>query len=397
MTDPATLHAPSVLMLSTADWDRPLWTNKQHLASRLHDHLGQLDYVNSLGLRRPSVTTADVARALGKARSIFRHDRRRAGPPTPAGLRVLQPIVVPYHRPGAVASVNRRLLERTVAHWLSQPQSKRVLWTFSPVTYDLHDRAAATVYHCVDLLAEIPGYDRVAIAQGERALAHSGARAIASSRVVAAHLESVGFRDVLLWENVADVDLIEAHSSGQPRAADHVVFAGNLTPLKVDFELLAALVTRIPRLHLELAGPLAEGGGKGPPPGFMDAHPRVHYHGTLSPVKMAELFGRCTVGLVPYRDNAYTSGVFPMKLFEYLAAGLAVVSTSLPSLPALIHLERCETTESFVAAVDHHARCAPDDVVRERIASARAHSWVRRGSEAYELILEELHGVGSTV
>ncbi len=397
MSEPASVYSPSVLMLSTADWDRPLWTNKQHLASRLHTHLGQLDYVNSLGLRRPSVTSADLVRVLSKARSVVAHGRRQVGLPAPAGLRVLQPVVVPYHRPGAVASLNRRLLERTVGHWLSQPPSTRVLWTFSPVTYGLHRRAAATVYHCVDLLAEIPGYDCVAIALGEEALARSGARAIASSRAVAAHLESVGFREVLLWENVADVDLIEAHSSGQTREADHVVFAGNLTALKVDFALLAELVTRLPRLHLELAGPLAEGGGKGPSPGFIDGHPRVRYHGTLSPVQMAELFGRCTVGLVPYRDNAYTSGVFPMKLFEYLAAGLAVVSTSLPSLPSMAHLSRCETTTAFVAAVDRYARCAPGDVVRDRVEIARGHSWVRRGNEAYELILEELRGVGSTI
>jgi len=307
----------------------------------------------------------------------------------------LQPLVIPYHREGMVASLNRRLLERTVAGWLSTPPSKRVLWTFSPVTYGLHRHAASTIYHCVDLLAEIPGYDRVAIAQGERTLALAGARAIASSRIVRAHLEAAGLRDVLLWENVADVELIEAHSATQLRQPDHVVFAGNLTALKVDFELLSELVTRVPRLHLNLAGPLAEGGGNPPPMALFDAHPRVHYHGTLAPQQMAELFGRCTVGLVPYRENAYTAGVFPMKLFEYLAAGLAVVTTALPSLPPIDHVERSESTDDFVATVDRRACCPSPDIERQRVENAREHSWAGRGRDAYELILAELRMTGA--
>ncbi len=38
------------------------------------------------------------------------------------------------------------------------------------------------------------------------------------------------------------------------------------------------------------------------------------------------------MGLIPARINDYTSAMFPMKFFEYLAAGLPVVATPLPAL-----------------------------------------------------------------
>ncbi len=37
-------------------------------------------------------------------------------------------------------------------------------------------------------------------------------------------------------------------------------------------------------------------------------------------------------GLIPYARNALTESIFPMKVYEYLAAGLPVVATPLPAL-----------------------------------------------------------------
>ncbi len=37
-------------------------------------------------------------------------------------------------------------------------------------------------------------------------------------------------------------------------------------------------------------------------------------------------------GLIPYARNELTNSIFPMKVYEYLAAGLPVVATPLPAL-----------------------------------------------------------------
>ena len=42
----------------------------------------------------------------------------------------------------------------------------------------------------------------------------------------------------------------------------------------------------------------------------------------LREADLAREVGRSTVGLIPYQVNDHTAGVFPMKVYEYLAAGL---------------------------------------------------------------------------
>jgi hypothetical protein len=39
-----------------------------------------------------------------------------------------------------------------------------------------------------------------------------------------------------------------------------------------------------------------------------------------------------TFGLIPYKVNEYTKGVYPTKLFEYLGAGVPVISTPIPEV-----------------------------------------------------------------
>ena len=57
------------------------------------------------------------------------------------------------------------------------------------------------------------------------------------------------------------------------------------------------------------------------------------------------------MGLIPYCVSPYTQGVDPLKVYEYLAAGLAVVATPLPSLAGATGEVAIESGSDFVGAV----------------------------------------------
>jgi teichuronic acid biosynthesis glycosyltransferase TuaH len=381
------LH-PHALVLSTADWDRPLWTNKQYVARELAS-VGPVTYINSLGLRQPELSRDDLRR-------ILRRFGRRAAQGTNRhiieGVEVISPWIIPWHREGApIWRLNQVSLRRSVRHWRRNTDMPRLLWTFSPVTYGLEGYADMVVYHCVDLLEQLHGVDRVALRQGEATLSRLPTIVpIASSRTIGDHLVGRGFSKVLLWENVADVEVIETHARNSQRRPGHIVFAGNLTLQKVDFGLLRGVVESDPSIHLNLAGPLAEGGGTHPDVTWFATHPRVEFHGTLEARALAALLGRCTVGLIPYRRSPYTDGVFPMKVYEYLAAGLAVVSTDLPALEGVDGVETYANTEGFVRSVRSHAQGCSESDASARIAIARSHSWATRSRQIRELLLQRL-------
>ena len=53
-----------IVVLATADWDHPLWTNKQHVAVSLVDEGCRVLYIESLGLRTAQATGRDLKRIV---------------------------------------------------------------------------------------------------------------------------------------------------------------------------------------------------------------------------------------------------------------------------------------------------------------------------------------------
>lgn len=186
------------------------------------------------------------------------------------------------------------------------------------------------MYHSVDLLHTIDGIPRNALLEAERQLIKRADAVIASSNGVAEHLRAQGAKP-LVWENVADINLFQQMQAPGAARERRAIFVGNLTPSKIDFALLEGIVAK--GVKLALAGPISIDGTKRDP--ALDrllASPMVTYLGTLDQLEMAGEIGKSWVGIIPYHLNEYTAGVFPMKVYEYLAAGLPVVATHLPSI-----------------------------------------------------------------
>jgi glycosyltransferase involved in cell wall biosynthesis len=370
----------SIVILSTADYRSDVWTNKQHLARGLARERSVI-YIESLGLREPTVRLRDIKRVLQR----LGRRTTTAFDPTEGGeldLTVITPLVIPFHRFRLIRLINRLILDRSVRRKLNDEDY--LLWTFSPLTYGLEQRACRTVYHSVDLLHSLPGVPERTLLRGEAELLAVSDAVIASSVGVRAHLHSSGRDDVHLWENVAQVETFRRHAAG-PRER-RVIFAGNLTPAKIDLALLTGLADA--GVRVDVAGPLQIDGTSMPRSlGRLLSHSNVRYLGKLDLEELAVAMGRCQVGLIPYLRNDYTEGVYPMKVHEYLAAGLLVVSTDLPSLEGLHSpgLERV-TPDGFVAAVQQaldifspaHSRAASDGSLE--------HSWTRRVAQAAELV-----------
>jgi glycosyltransferase involved in cell wall biosynthesis len=322
-----------VVILSTADIDAPIWTNKQHIATRLVAER-EVHYIESLGLRAPTFSLKDLRRIVARIKAIPGKKRAstaiNASGPRRAGVDALHrhvPMVVPFHAFSLVRAFNRWMIRRSL---LPRLPERYALWSFSPITYGLEHRAAMVVYHSVDLLHMIDGIPREALLQAERQLIARADALVASSTGVAEHLRSQNAQP-LVWENVADIELFQSLSAPPARRERRAIFVGNLTPGKINFAILEGIIRK--GVRLALAGPFSIDGTKRDPAlSRLLASPLVTYLGTLNQQEMAAEIGKSWIGIIPYHLNQYTTGVFPMKVYEYLAAGLPVVATELPSL-----------------------------------------------------------------
>jgi teichuronic acid biosynthesis glycosyltransferase TuaH len=362
-----------VLILSTADYDSAVWTNKQHVAQRLAS-VADVYYINSLGLRQPRFTLGDIKRIIVR---LFRFRRRGAvGPSRPPRLVVLNPVVLPFHGYRMVRALNALLLRVSVVRKL--PDRVGALWTFSPATYGLEKIASRVVYHSVDLLHTFPGIPGDWLVREERRLVQRADVVVSSSSGVQEHLRSLGRSDVKLWPNVADTALYSGASTrGLPRRP-RALFAGNLTSIKVDFALLKSLADA--GVEVAQAGPVSiDGSRDGHNLAALMETEGITYLGNLAPEELAGECAASMVGLIPYLLNDYTAGVYPMKLYEYLAAGLAVVSTALPSLQSeTIVGFRVDEGSGFVQRVRSEIENFTEAGAHARRSAAMEHSWERR-------------------
>jgi hypothetical protein len=82
---------------------------------------------------------------------------------------------------------------------------------------------------------------------------------------------------------------------------------------------------------------------------------------------------------MPFKINRLTENVNPIKLREYLAAGLSVVSTPLPEARGYAQVVRFgASVDEFVEALDLAVRETSEESVRMRLESVKGETWVAR-------------------
>ena len=161
-------NMPDILLLATADWDHPLWTNKQHVACSLASCGHRVLYVESLGLRTIQPTSRDWSRVWRRLLRALQSPR-----PVRPGIWVCSPLVFPGVTQGPLYRLNRWLLNATLA-WMRIRLGFREpwLWTYNPLTLKFLDPAhfSLRVYHAVDAVQEQPSMPRGVIERQERLL-----------------------------------------------------------------------------------------------------------------------------------------------------------------------------------------------------------------------------------
>jgi glycosyltransferase involved in cell wall biosynthesis len=95
------------------------------------------------------------------------------------------------------------------------------------------------------------------------------------------------------------------------------------------------------------------------------------------------------VGIIPFRVNNLTVRANPLKLREYLAAGLPVVSTPLPEVTKYAEVVRvAEKSEEFVREIEQALKEREEPFVRTRLAAMKRESWESRVEEFSRVIDE---------
>lgn len=280
--------------------------------------------------------------------------------------------------------------------WYTVPSYSRLLRTY-PWDLTVYDRSdnwpgrATPVLSAARIVAACQARSEHRIIRGSQLL-------FASSAYLYEGLREAG-GNVVLVENGVDVaSFMEAGPpstdlSGLP-PGPRIAFVGSLKHHKIDFELITAVATAAPEWNIVLIGPIA---GRSRSFEVLVALPNVFWLGYHEPSHIPSIMKQMDIGILPYREGEYNAGVFPLKLLEYLAAGLPVVGCGLPSTISYVeedvYIHVPSIPQEFTAACRLALTWAPERM--KRLAIARENDWSSRFEIMYQSVRTRLAAAGA--
>jgi glycosyltransferase involved in cell wall biosynthesis len=360
------------------DWSGdPL--SKTHLM-RLLARDNRILWVNSIGYRMPTASKADISRAFKKLAAAT----NRISQPEP-NIFVLNPLAIPAYGRPAIRAFNRGFLAWQVRRAMRQLGfNNPINWVFNPaagvIAGELNE--ASVIYYCVDEYTAFTGVASSSLAEVEEQLLRRADLVIVSAdrlyqtkapfnprTVIVQHgVDYSHFRKALDPETVVPE---EVASLPRPIIGFHGLIAD-----WVDVELMAEVAEHFSGGSLVIVGKVTTDVSK------LERLPNVRLLGRKPYAALPAYCKAFDVSLNPFRINELTLNANPLKVREYLAAGLPVVSTAVPEVMKLDICRIGVDRESFIreieaALIDPGPSPARSDAVR---------------SESWEARLDEIRG-----
>ena len=304
-------------------------TSKHHVMHLLAERNVVL-WVNYHASRTPTISSSDLLYMAKKAKQVF----AKVSNPR-KNLYVVTPPVLPLPGSAWARGINRELLVRRLKRVLARIQRGPLqIWSFTPDVAYLIDRfpAEKVVYYCVDDFAHFTGYDKEQVLCDEAELCWKADLVVTTSSALLESKRGLNPNTILVTHGVDYEHFSKA-------ASDHLAVPDDIASIPhpifgffglirdwIDLDLLAEVARRRPDWHFVLIGD-----------SDVDLSPyrslaNMHF---LGPRPYTQLPAYCKgfdAGLIPFRINDLTLAVNPIKLREYLSAGLPVISTQLPEV-----------------------------------------------------------------
>lgn len=388
----------AVICFSNIEWG--IWKQRHHHLMERFARANSVLFVETVGMRAPNLMSGgDLRRIAGRLRrAAMRALARRGGgsqpPALPRGLSLHSPLVVPFHDSAAWRRVNSGLLRRDLRRWVAeQGLGDPILWVYLPLHLILDVAAKLPhrllVYDCVDAITEFRDAP-ASLEDSEARLLRRADLVLASSRPLLDRCAALHPAAIYV-PNAGDVERFARESSERPEPAElrsiphpRVGYVGAIREW-FDVDLVRQAVERFPRASFVLVGDDA------PLLAPLRRYANVHPLGPRAYEELPAYLGAMDVCIIPFRQTPLIRHTHPIKVYEYLAAGRAVVSTPMAEIRHLTEVDQAEAGEPFLAALA--ARLAeprtPAADARRR-ASIRGETWDARFQVVEAAVAERL-------
>jgi len=355
------------------DWNEDP-TSCNHVLSALAKK-NRVLWLNSISTRSPKLTSArDTGKIFRKIGSFLRGPQRMRD-----NLWQFTPLVLPFHQNPLVVRLNKLVLRLTLFLLrLRLGMHRFQLWTFVPTSAVYVDSLGADliVYYCTDNWSGFSSVDGVAMGSMMEALARKADVVFATSHLLVdklsdynknTHLAAHGVNYDLFAQAVDPATDLPADVSA---LAKPILGYYGLIEDWLDLDLISYLAQRHPEWSIVLLGRNMTDTS------LLDKHENVHLLGRKPHTELPRYCKSFAVGLIPHKVNELTVHMNPIKLREYMCAGLSIVATDLPEVR--YYPENCVAAASyaeFEAAVEKAVAIDNAALRVNRSAAMKSENW----------------------
>ena len=376
-------NAPDIIAFAKDFGEAP--TSCNHILRELA-HTRRVLWLNSVATRTPKLSSPrDRGRIGRKLREFAR------GPiNVENGLWIFTPIVLPFPHSPLARRINRQILRATVRILRARLRiSDFQLWTFIPTVADYLGILGESliVYYCVDEFSMFSNIDTAPVLAAEKTLLERADCVFAVTPALAdrkrslnpnTHLSPHGVDHAFFSRALDPMTIIPADLASLPHPV--IGFYGTIADW-VDLDLVAYLARSHPEWSLVMIGPVMVDTAA------VRGFPNVHLLGRREHRDLPSYCKGFDVGLIPYRLIDRMPFVNPIKLREYLSAGLPVVSTAVPEVRR--YSSWClvgESHEEVRLAIERALREDSPEKRRARSQAMESETWQARVDEIERIV-----------
>lgn len=356
------------------------WTgdplSKTHIM-RILSRDNRVLWINSIGYRAPTASKSDVRRAWNKLKAATEPVRE-----VEPNLFVLNPLAIPAYGVPWMRRVNRELLRLQILRAMRRLRfSRPINWVFTPTAAVVAGslRESSIVYYCVD---EFTAFTGIAgqLASLEAELIRRADLVIVSADKLLKSKSKYNPRTVLVRHGV---DFDHFRKALDPKTEIPAEIANLPKPIIGYFGLMAEDWIDIP-LMVDVAKHFSHGsmvllGKVTTDLSKLTALPNVHVLGRKPFSSLPAYSKGFDVAINPFPINDVTLSANPLKVREYLAAGLPVVSSRIPEVEVLGQCHIGDDSAGFIKGIEEALRDPGPKT--ERSDSMRPESWEGRVDE----------------
>ena len=152
----------------------------------------------------------------------------------------------------------------------------------------------------------------------------------------------------------------------------------------MDYELLEKSIRHFPNYDFHFVGRILEQESVD----RLSKFKNVAFFGSKQPQELVKMMSAFDVAIIPFVKNEFTRNIYPLKINEYLAAGLPVVSTDFSDLTDFKEVISIADQKDFTSKLSI-VIADQQDASLSRIQMAKSNDWSAR-AEQFEKILSKV-------